>query len=48
MLALASEPERLVEMGRPGWEHVERRYPRPALASTYLPILERTRANLTG
>jgi glycosyltransferase involved in cell wall biosynthesis len=48
MLALASEPDRLVEMGRSGREHVERHFSRPVLATSYLSILEQTRANLAG
>jgi colanic acid biosynthesis glycosyl transferase WcaI len=42
LLDLSASPERLDAMGRSGREHVERYYSRPALARSYLEILEAT------
>jgi colanic acid biosynthesis glycosyl transferase WcaI len=42
LLDLSASPEKLEDMGRSGREHVERYYSRPALARSYLEILEAT------
>jgi glycosyltransferase involved in cell wall biosynthesis len=42
LLDLSASPGRLDAMGRSGREHVERYYSRPALARSYLEILEAT------